>query len=73
MVGTSQRGLTILYATEAAARMIVNYKKPQITRINDVESLLHSANLSELNSALALLRISYSLFFFKSLYSNISK
>ena len=34
MVGTSQRGLTILYATEAAARMIVNYKKPQITRIN---------------------------------------
>lgn len=34
MVGTSQRGLTILYATEAAAHMIVYYKKPQITRIN---------------------------------------
>ena len=30
--------------------------KPQITRINDVESLLHSANLSELNSALACTR-----------------
>ena len=30
--------------------------KPQITLINDVESLLHSANLSELNSALACTR-----------------
>ena len=36
MVGTSQRGLTILYATEAAARMIFYYKKPQITRISQI-------------------------------------
>ena len=36
MEGTSQRGLTILYATEAAARMIVYYKKTQITRITQI-------------------------------------
>ncbi len=30
MVGTSQRGLTILYATEAAAHMIVNYKNHRL-------------------------------------------
>ena len=40
------------------ARMFFSHAvlKPQITLINDVESLLHSANLSELNSALACTR-----------------